>query len=162
MTEFDTFIKIVKRDPDPRSYYDILERHPEYINKKDATGKTALFYAAEAEHGDVIRNLVQYHGADIFIKDKTGTTVIDLVKNNKELDWLMEDVLIPAAAERSKDFEAMRLAKPNIPDDVLGVIGENLTGIKGSVAQQRKSLRSVVGKGRRRRKTRKTRKRKTH
>lgn len=158
---FEQFLKIVSRDPDPRSYFQILEKHPEYVNKKDSQGRTALFYAAESEHGDVIRNLVGYHGADIFVKDKTGKTIYDLVKDNPELSWLIDDVLKPLAAERSRDFEAMRMARPNLPDDVLGVVSENLTGIKGSVAQQRKSLRSAVGKGRKR-KTAKRRRTRLH
>ena len=161
MAEFEAFLRIVKRNPDPRSYFDILEKHPEFVNRKDASGRTAIFYAAEAEHGDVVRNLIEYHGADIFVKDKTGKTIYDMIQGNPELDWLIEDTLKPVAAERAKDFEALRQAPPNLPSDVLGVISENLTGIRGSVSQQRKSLRGVVGKGRKLRKQRRTRKRKS-
>lgn len=116
-----------------------------------------MFYAADAEHGDVIRNLVQYHGADIFVRDKEGKTVYDLIKDNEEMNWLVDDVFKPAAAERAKDFESLRMAKPNLPDDVMSVVAKNLTGLKGSVEQQRKTLRRAVGKGRRKQK-RKTRK----
>lgn len=157
---FEDFRRIVSRDSDPRSYFGLLEKHPEYVNKKDSQGRTAIFYAAEAEHGDVLRNLIQYHGADMFVQDKEGNTVYDLIKDNPEMNWLLDDVLKPVAARYAKDFEALRTAKPNVPEDVMSVISKNLTGLKGSVEQQRKTIRRAIGKGRKK-KSRRQRRRHT-
>lgn len=52
----------------------VLRTHPEFINQRDATGATALHYAAFGGHRDVVRLLVQ-HGADINAPDaKFGAT----------------------------------------------------------------------------------------
>ena len=156
---FEEFLRIASRDPDARSLYEILEDHPEYLNKKDSRGRTAVFYAAESGHGDVVRTLIEYHGADIFVQDKEGKTLADILQENEDTRYLIDEVLRPIAAKKGKDLAALDIARPNLPEDVMSVVAKNLTGMKGSVDQQRRSIRRAVGKGRKqKRKTRKQKK----
>lgn len=73
MTEFESLIDAAKRGSVEEGR-PILHRHPELLNKRDATGATALHYAAFAGHREFVRLLVE-KGADVNARDgKFGAT----------------------------------------------------------------------------------------
>ena len=67
MNEFERFIEAAKRGAlgDVRT---IAQSSPEFLNRKDETGATALHYAAIGGHPAVVRLLVEC-GADINVTD---------------------------------------------------------------------------------------------
>ncbi len=67
MHEFEKLIKAAEQGvlEEVRA---IVSSHPEFINKKDHSGATALHYAAFGGHRDVAQLLVQ-HGADVNARD---------------------------------------------------------------------------------------------
>lgn len=142
MTTFQQFLQIASRDPDARSLYQILEDHPEYVNKKDNRGRTAVFYAAEAGHGDVVETLIQFHGADIFVQDKDGRTLADILQENEDTRYLIEEVLQPIADKAGKD-----LTKPDVQRDEA----------TGAARRRRKSIRRTKKQKRKTRKQKKSR-----
>jgi len=67
MTDFEKLIDASKRS-DLALTKEVLANHPEFINKKDETGATALHYAAFGGHREVVQLLVK-HGADVNARD---------------------------------------------------------------------------------------------
>lgn len=73
MTEFENLIDAAREGSVERART-VLQHHPELINNRDATGATALHYAALAGHCDVVCLLVE-NGADVNARDaKFGAT----------------------------------------------------------------------------------------
>jgi hypothetical protein len=170
----DEFLKIVKTSGDSRDYYDILEDHPEFVNKQDAEGKTALMYAAMKGYGDSMETLVETHNADVTLKDKSGRSAYDYAKewytdNPEEYDKdesvpeYFLGILTSAAAKQAKDVSALaRTSKSGLPlpEGPAGIVGSYLTGKKGTVGQQMTAIKSSVGRGKTRKgkKSKKSRK----
>ena len=71
---FDEFMTVMKYAGDARDFYDILQAHPEYVNRQDKDGKTALMVAADQGYGDAVATLVESNNADVFLKDNQGKT----------------------------------------------------------------------------------------
>jgi ankyrin repeat protein len=67
MADFETLMQAAKQGSveDVRL---IIEHHPEFLNRRDQSGATALHHAAFGGHREVVRLLVR-HGADINTHD---------------------------------------------------------------------------------------------
>ena len=67
MSEFEKLIDAARRG-DVQEIEQLVGAQPELINKKDATGATALHYAAFAAHRPAVQFLVR-HGAEVNVRD---------------------------------------------------------------------------------------------
>ena len=173
----DEFFLVMKYVNDPRDFYEILEAHPEYVDKQDKNGKTALMLAAERGMGDAVRTLIETNDADVFLKDKSGRTAAQYFKQYYEedpeaMEELGEDGMeffmdifqekARPTAKKTTGLDVVSQQKQmgdldKLPADAISRVAELSTGLSGTVAQQRQTIRQAVGKGRRR-KTQKKRK----
>ena len=168
----DEFFLVMKYVNDPRDFYEILEAHPEYVNKQDKDGKTALMLTAERGMGDAVRTLIETNDADVFLKDKKGKTAAQYFKeyyaeNPDELDEeemkffmdIFEEKARPTAKATtgldvvSRQKKMGKLEK--LPADALSRVATLSTGVPGTIEQQRENIRKAVGKGRKRKTQRK-------
>ena len=169
---FDQFLKIVKTSGDSRDYYTILEEHPEYVNMRDASGKTALMYAAMEGRSDSMATLVETHKADVTLKDKDGKTAYDYAQewyaeNPDEYDndpsvpeyflgMLKDAELKKNQIEGAKSVAALRQSSrygEGVP--LPEAVGSFLTGEKGSLKTQGEKVRTKYAGRRKMRKTKK-------
>lgn len=72
MTQQDEFLHAAKQGDGP-TVVDLLRRHPELISVTDEYDKTALHWAAEKDHVEIARTLLDA-GADIEAKTSWGDT----------------------------------------------------------------------------------------
>ena len=76
------------RGDDIRPY---LKKYPYFVNCVGPFGWTPLFYAVRSNQIEVVKVLLE-HGADPFVCDKDGITILDLAiqKNHMELFTLLK------------------------------------------------------------------------
>ena len=74
----------------------LLLNHGAEVNQQDFYGRTALHYAFETEDDTlarkqrVVKILIQ-HNADIYLKDSSGLSAIDMAKREGRESWLKTD-----------------------------------------------------------------------
>jgi ankyrin repeat protein len=74
----------------------LLLNHGAEVNQQDFYGRTALHYAFETEDDSlarkqrVVKILIQ-HNADIYLKDSSGLSAIDMAKREGHESWLKTD-----------------------------------------------------------------------
>jgi len=155
----------------------LSEKHPEYVNTRDADGKTALIYAAERGNAELMGTLLEFNNANLFIKDKTGMTALDHFEDFYDEYRHITPAEYNAYVEGFQEFEKEQAKEAsglhivaqqrdrgnaNISDDVLGKVSSMITGAEGSIPRQKEFMRAQTRGGRRRKtKKRKTNRRKT-
>ncbi|HJP90594.1 MAG TPA: ankyrin repeat domain-containing protein [Pyrinomonadaceae bacterium] len=120
MAQHDEFIKAVKQDDGP-AVAELLHRHPELIRVADEYDKTGLHWAAEKDHVEIARLLLDA-GADIEAKTSWGDTPLKwaaTLGNSKVADLLLSrgargfDLIIAAALGKLEDVKTMIGSDPD-------------------------------------------------
>lgn len=163
---FEAFIT-AKRASDIHA---ISEKHPDYVNKQNKDGKTALILAAEREDTASMLVLIQMLKADIFVKDKNGKTAGDYFESARNVTPRKRGIIISLLEKAGKPFAQSTAGLDTVsrhkemgmldtlPKDTVSRIAELASGLSGTVEQQRNTIRQSVGKSKIGGRTRKTKK----